>query len=231
MIVRLFRTGGLPPSENEKVVTVDDGRLAVWRSVGVPAVGSFVGQLSASESESIQALARRCVEAGDLTAPAVPDSAIDTLLLEGARVEVGQRARPEGAWGELLDVLRPLLERTDRPHAAIGLELAPDGERAWLRHLGSAALRVDLSSLRVATRLRTPTGEPGGSWATDAAGPAGQIEAGPGWEYELPFGHGFAAGDGTLTARAELVVYEREHPVAAELVASAGGRSPRLRAR
>jgi hypothetical protein len=91
--------------------------------------------------------------------------------------------------GELLDALRPLLDRTDQPYAAIGLEVSPAGDRASLRHLGEAVVRVD---------------------------------AGPGWMQELPFDHGFEAGSGSLRLTVGVVVYEREHPVEATLVAASG---------
>ena len=220
MIVRLFRTGGFPPPANEKVVTVDDGRLAVWRSTDVSTAGSFVGQLSPAESEAIQALARRCVEAGDLTEAPAPDAAIDTLMLDGAKAEVGHLDRPDGPWGALLDLLRPLFDRTDQPHAAVGLVVAPAGDGASLRHLGSEVLRIDLSKLRVAAGLRAPAGEVAGAWDNAPAADSGVIDAGPGWTLELPFDHGFATNTGTVTARVGLVIYEREHPVDAELVAS-----------
>jgi hypothetical protein len=219
MIVRMFRTGGFPPPANEKVVTVDDGRLAIWRSTDVQAAGSFVGQLSGAESDAIQALARLCVEAGDLTQPPAPDAAIDTVMLDGARAEVGHLDRPDGPWGELLDALRPMLERTDQPYAAIGLEVSPAGDRAALRHLGESVLRVDLSSLRVEARRTAPTGEGAGSWDGEPGGPGGAVDAGPGWRYELPFDHDLASGSGNVTARVSLVIYERDHPVDVALVA------------
>ena len=208
LIVRRLRTGGFPPSANEKVVTVDDGRLAVWRSTGVQVAGSFIGQLEADESESIQALARHCVETGDIQRPPPPDAAIDTVMLEGARAEVRRRDRPEGAWGELLDVLRPLLERTDQPYAAIGLNVAPGGDRGELRHLGEDPIRVDLSSLRVDGAPAT-TGEA-----------AGVVEAGPGWIHDIVLTGDSDQRAGNVTARVSLVDFDREHPVEAELRAS-----------
>lgn len=220
MIVRLFRTGGFPPPANEKVVTVDDGRLAVWRSTDVSAAGSFVGQLSPAESEAIQALARRCVEAGDLTLAPAPDAAIDTLMLDGAKADVGNLDRPDGPWGELLDLVRPLFDRTDQPHAVVALEVAPAGDRASLRHLGGEVLRIDLSKLRVGARLTGPIAGAAGAWEAEASGESGPVDAGPGWTYDLPFDHGFAASSGTVIASVTLVIYEREHPVDAVLVAS-----------
>jgi hypothetical protein len=208
MIVRLFRTGGFPPPANEKVVTVDDGRLAVWRSTGVQAAGSFIGQLGTGQSESIQALARRCVETGDIQRAPPPDAAIDTVVLDGARAEAGQHDRPEGAWGELLDALRPLLERTDQPYAAIGLNVAPGGDRGELRHLGEAPIRVDLSSLRVDGAPAT-TGEA-----------AGVVEAGPGWIHDIVLVGDSEQRAGNVSARVSLVIFDQEHPVEAELRAS-----------
>jgi hypothetical protein len=206
MIVRLFRTGGFPPSANEKVVTVDDGRIAVWRSTGVQIAGSFTGQLEHAESETIQSLALRCVDAGDLKRPPVPDAAVDTVILDGARAEVGQHDRPGGPWGELFDHLRPLLERTSQPFAAIGLEVLPSGDRARLRHLGEAPIRVDLSQLR--TGDTAPTAD------------SGVVEAGPGWTYEVAIVTAVPPS-GTATARVSLVIYDREHPVEVEITASA----------
>jgi hypothetical protein len=220
VIVRMFRTGGFPPSANEKVVTVEDGRLAIWRSTDVQAAGSFVGQLSVAESDAIQALARLCVEAGDLTHPPAPDAAIDTVMLDGARAEVSHLDRPDGPWGELLDALRPMLERTDQPYAAIGLEVSRAGDSAALRHLGESVLRVDLSTLRVEARGQAPTREGAGWWDGESGGPGGAVEAGPGWSYELPFDHGLASGSGVVTARVSLVIYERDHPVDVALVAT-----------
>lgn len=222
MIVRLFRTGGFPPPANEKVVTVDDGRLAVWRSTDVSAAGSFVGQLSSADSGAIQALALRCVEAGDLTQAPAPDAAIDTVTLDGAKAEVGHLDRPDGPWRELLDLLRPLFDRTDEPHAAVGLQVAPGGDRASLRHLGAEVLRIDLSKLRVAASLRPAAGEAAGAWDAAPAADSGVIDVGPGWTFELPFDHGFATSTGTVTARVSLVIYEREHPVEVELAAASG---------
>lgn len=218
VIVRFFRTGGLPPSEDERVVTVDDGRYAVWRSTNVEAAGSFAGTLPAEEAQRIQALAADCVAAGSLFEPPVPDSAVDSIELEGADLQVGQRDRPTEPWGDLLDVLRELLEKTDEPHAAVALEVAADGRTVSLRQRGPSATRLDLSELVVrATRQR-----PGGQreqLAVESPPSDGDVEAEPGWSLELQLEPADIEAAETIVAHAVLHAFERERRVAITLLA------------
>ena len=112
---------------------------------------------------------------------------MDRLEVLGAEAILGMRDAGEGAWRELLGLVRPLLdELTSAPLAAIALQL---NTRATLVHQGTEPLRLDLSDLAMRANQRRD----GLSEATWSAPPAdyGEVVATPGWRLELPFEHGF----------------------------------------
>jgi hypothetical protein len=114
---------------------------------------------------------------------------------------------------------------------------------AALVHRGSRPLHLDLSRLASRAVLWDPNWWLLEDWRSGAAAPggadqelggqaparvdqeagaaAGPVVAGPGWSWELPFGHGFEPGpDRMIQAFAELIVVERDLPVQVGLVAT-----------
>jgi hypothetical protein len=60
-------------------------------------------------------------------------------------------------------------------------------EVARLVHRGTDPVRLDLASVAVRATAWRGYYEPAGEWSGVIAGP-GEIEAGPGWSYDLPLG-------------------------------------------
>jgi hypothetical protein len=125
----------------------------------------------------------------------------------------------------LIEQLRHLLgDLTASPQAAIGLELLDGGRAARLVHQGSDNLRLNLSGLTVRAVLWEGYNKAGDWRASDLpAGATDQINAGPGWSFDLPFDHGF-----DIAAGQEVVAYvtfaafdgEQAIPVALETMRS-----------
>jgi hypothetical protein len=249
LIASLRRLGGrVPPADNEHLDVAPDGGFRMWRSANTAVAGRFAGSLDGAELAALVEEARAAAAAGDLEAQAFPDDAIERVEVGGARAVMGGASRLEGPWAALVAHLHRLLdELTDRPLAALALQLDRGGRRAWLVHRGSQPLRLELSKLSARAVLWGPnwwlledwrSGEaalPGGAAPAGSAdtvseaAPGGAAEgagsevvvAGPGWSLELPFGHGFEPGpDRTIQAFAELVVIERDLPVQVGLVAT-----------
>ena len=81
---------------------------------------------------------------------------IDLGYLGAGRRPVGRRSQPHFAAS--LDGL------TDRPLAAVALEVADDGTRARMVHRGSEPIEVDVSALRIAVLAWQGYYEPAGTW-------------------------------------------------------------------
>lgn len=120
------------------------------------------------------------------------------------------------------------LERTDEPHAAVALTVAPDGGRATLEHRGSAELHLDLGGLKVSARRRG--GDKDSTTAVSVVQPpnAAEVVAGPGWRLELPVSvTPELAADERIVAEADFIAYEHDRQVAVHLVASSREESGR----
>jgi hypothetical protein len=187
MILRLvIADGSQRPAVAESVELADDGALTGWRSVSDGGVGWFAGRLPEAELAELRALTG---EAPDpVLAP--PESAQEVLELEGTD-PVSIAGRTDG----LAAAARQLLDRlTDFPLAAVAVSfVAPDVAR--LTHRGTGPVRLGVVSVR-ATAWRGYY-EPAGDWSGVVEGP-GELEAGPGWTYDVPLGldaAGDAAGD------------------------------------
>ena len=243
LIASLRRLGGrVPPADNEHLEVAPDGGFRMWRSANTAVAGRFAGSLDGAELAALVEEARAAAAAGDLEVQVLPDDAIERVEVDGARAEMGGGSRLEGPWAALVAHLHRLLdELTDRPLAALALQLDQGGRRARLVHCGSEPLRLELSKLSARAVLWGPgwwlledwrsggAAPPGGTAPAGEAVPAGYAQgagsaavvAGPGWSLELPFGHGFEPGpDRTIQAFAELVVIERDLPVQVGLVAA-----------
>ena len=96
--------------------------------------------------------AKRAAAEGSRKWRVIPDSPVDRFEVSGAEALLGMRDPGEGAWQELIGLVRPLLDELTRtPLAAIALQL--DGGAA-LVHLGTEPLRLDLSDLAVRANQR-----------------------------------------------------------------------------
>lgn len=227
-LVLYTRVGGrLPPRDRERLEIFDDGEFDMWRSVGAasqPAspVGLFRGKVSEGMFNELWALVQAADAAGDLAIKPPPDSSIDTIQLPHAQARLGRHAEPEGAWGYLAQLLRECLGAlASHAFAALSMEVAPSGDLLYLRHQGTQPLSLDLGKLQVRAVLwqqRTKKGD----WrmANPPATLPGRMEVGPGWEYELPIGHGFTVLAGQcVAAYVTLTLYDGKLPVMVALEA------------
>jgi len=183
MILRLvIADGSQSPAVAESVEVGGDGEISGWRSVSAGGVGWFAGRLPAAELAEIQAL----IEAAGpppAPVPAPPESAEEVLELQTADpVSIAGLPDGPGGWERLATTARRLLDRlTDFPRAAIGVR--PGG----LVHLGADPVRLDLGTIAVRATAWRGYYEPAGDWSGVIVGP-GEVEAGPGWTYDVPHG-------------------------------------------
>jgi len=192
-VIALARTGGMrPPQFDEMLQIDDDGLFRMWRSVskasGLPSpVGRFAGRIDGAQRAALSAAAKRAAGEGSRTWLVSPDSPVDTIDVDGVSAKLGIHHGGEGAWQELVALVRPLLrELTSSPLAAIALEV---NGGAKLVHQGTEPITLDLASLTVrADHWRD--GQSLGRWTAPAAA-HGEVVAEPGWKLELPFEHGF----------------------------------------
>jgi hypothetical protein len=199
------RTGGRQPSDFEVLRVGDDGAFTLWRTIAVASnpptpIGRFAGSLSEDEAGPLRDAAAG-VRGHNLQLELPPGSAVERIATAGAVGTIPHSAEPDGAWGVLVAQCRGLLTAlTDRPQAALALEVAPDGGLARLVHRGQQPLSVDPESLKVHAVLWEGY-EQRGDWRWQASQEPAEVEAGPGWSLDLPFDHGL-----TTTATAELGV-------------------------
>jgi hypothetical protein len=198
MILRLvIADGSQSPAVAESVEVADDGALTGWRSVSDGGVGWFAGRLPAAELAEIRA---RVAAAGAAppSAPPRPETAQEVLELAATGpVSIAGVKDGDGDWQRLATASRRLLDReTDFPRAAVAVSHA--GPRlARLAHRGTDPVRVDLSTVAVRATAWRGYYEPAGDWSAVVRGP-GEVEAGPGWTYDVPLGPEVGGDDVTV---------------------------------
>jgi hypothetical protein len=159
----------------------------MWRSANTAVAGRFAGSLDGAELAALVEEARAAAAAGDLEVQVLPDDAIERVEVDGARAEMGGGSRLDGPWAALVAHLHRLLdELTDRPLAALALQLDQGGRRAWLVHRGSEPLRLELSKLSARAVLWGPGWWLLEDWRSGGAAPPGGT---------APAGEAAAAGD------------------------------------
>jgi hypothetical protein len=177
MILRLvIADGSQKPAVAESVEVADDGALTGWRSVSDGGVGWFAGRLPDGELAAVRALAEETPD----PVLAQPDSAQEVLELEATGpIPIA------GSTDDLATAARQLLDRlTDFPLAAVAvIFVAPDVAR--LVHRGTDPVRLDLGVVAVRATAWRGYYEPAGDWSGVVEGP-GEVEAGPGWTYDVP---------------------------------------------
>jgi hypothetical protein len=196
MILRLVVADGRQsPAVAESVELADDGAITGWRSVSDAAVGWFAGRLPAGELAQVGALVE-AVGAPPPQAVAPPDAAEEVLELDATGpVGIAGMGAGTGDWPSLAAASRRLLDRlTDFPRAVVAVR-HPAPNLARLAHRGTDPVRVDLGTVAVrATRWRGYY-EPAGDWSGVVEGP-GEVEARPGWTFDVPLGLAVDALDG-----------------------------------
>jgi hypothetical protein len=220
------RTGGfIPPHNNEKLQIEDDGTFSLWRSAATASippspVGSFAGSLEPALHARIQAAAQAAAAAGNLTVRPKPGSVMESIALAHAKASLGIHDQPDGPWGTLIGLLRPLLgDLTRFPRAALALEVLDGGRAARLVRRGPEAMRLDLSHLKIEAILwRGDAIE--SRWSAPAQAADASLAAGTDWTMDLPFQHGFTAGPGSrVAAHASLNAFDGEKSVPVALQA------------
>jgi hypothetical protein len=190
-----FVSGGgpTPPLQAESLGVDDTGVFHLWRTVGLPVAGYFSGHLDAARLSELLKVADEAMKAGNLAIPLRPGAAQEQVAIDGVQADLGFGSAISGPWQPVIEDMRGLAnDLTDRPVAAIGLEVDHAATSCRLSHLGASPVTVDLATLVLRARRLEGWYQPAGSW--EAPGPAlggGQVSAEPGWSLELPFDHGF----------------------------------------
>ncbi|GAA0558542.1 hypothetical protein GCM10010172_46960 [Paractinoplanes ferrugineus] len=210
MILRLvIADGRQTPAVAESVELSADGTLTGWRSVSPAGVGWFTGKLPAPELTALQALIEAVTPTSPphpvprpgaaeevLELPATGPVSIAGLTPASAPAPTPASAPADadsldggvdgaGAWARLAEASRQLIERlTDFPRAAVAVDVASP-TTARLVHRGTDPLRLDLGTVAVRVTAWRGYYEPAGDWTGPVTGPA-EVEAGPGWTYDLP---------------------------------------------
>jgi hypothetical protein len=222
-VIALRRSGGMRLLQLHEVLEIaPDGAFSMWRSVSTatpqPApIGRFGGRLADAQVQALSEAAKRATAEGARKWRVIPDSPVDRFEVDGAEATLGMRDAGEGAWQELIALVRPLLDELTRaPRAAIALQL--DGG-ATLVHQGTEPLRLDLSELAVHAHQRGESRSEG-TWSAPRAD-HGEVVAQPGWRLELPFEHGFEVRSGDrITADVTFAAHDGEHLIPVSLHAS-----------
>lgn len=226
MNINYHRRGGRkPPRDNEQLEIDENGNFTLWRSVGWATtpptpVGHFAGQLPAAEHDALCQQATVAAADGNFKATPKPDAAIETIKVDDAQARMGNHEKPAGPWGDLADHLRQLLvDLTERPKAALSLELDKGGKTARLVHLGSDSLRLDLSDLTVRAVLWEGQRK-AGDWSAPADKNKGKdTNASAGWSLDLPFAHGFdLGGNKEVVAYVTLTLYKGNQRIPVSLL-------------
>ena len=197
-MLRYRVTGGRDVPAHDELLEIDGRAFRLWRSSGAPVAGQFAGTLAASEAEPLDEAVAGVAGVDPPTAVAPPGSPAETIeTADGRRIDLGYLAPVAGPWGALAATLRGLLDGlTDRPLAAVALDVAADGTHARIVHRGSEPIEVDVSALRIAVLAWQGYYEPAGTWDRGPLDLPGGGTVGPGWELDLPFTHGLPTGDG-----------------------------------
>jgi hypothetical protein len=198
MTVRYERSGGRPPRDFELLEIGDDGSFRLWRTVGWERTGRFSGQLDKEDRRSLQDEVDAVTTANDLDISAPRDAAIEIVQASGRTASMGHHEEAPEPWRALVGHLRRLVnDLTSQPEAAVEFEVEPDASKVRLRQVGTEALRVDLSGLKLEGYLLDRDGVSHGHWLSSAAtAPSGPATAEPGWIVEIPLDHQFDLSGG-----------------------------------
>jgi hypothetical protein len=213
-MIELRRAGGMrPPRFAETLDIRDYGTFAMWSSVSIASgpptpIGKFGGELAAAAREKVAAASAAAIADGSRTWKVLPDSPVDMVSVDGVSATAGIRDPVEGAWGELLAVVRPLLgELTQSAIAALALAV---DDATSLVHLGRDPLGVDLTNLGLRA-VHWRGDEAVGRWSEQVN--LGEAVAAAGWRLALPFEHGFDVRSGDrITVYATFAVDRDGHP-------------------
>jgi hypothetical protein len=180
------------PAEAEAVTVDDDGAISGWRSVSLGAVGSFAGRLPDGELADLRDAVAAVAGAAPPGTPPPPGSPTETLdVAPHGPVDVA--GVDDGAWGELTDRARALLDRmTDFPRAAVALDVEGAGH-ASLVHRGTEPVDVDLTPATV-RHTRWHGYYESADETTDPLPGGTLVHAEPGWSLELPAARGGEPG-------------------------------------
>ena len=232
-LIHYVRAGGrTPPRDRERLAIFKDGTFWMWRSVSVASqpvtpVGRFAGRLPGPLHQALLRLTETAEKAGPVSLTPPPDASIETLRLGGVQARLGAHQEPPGPWGELVSLLRRALsELAGQPVSAVDLVVSADAQAARLVHLGAEPIRLDLSSLQVRAVLWKGFRKEG-DWRLAGRDPAlpGQVEAAPGWSFNLPFNHGLALSPGrTIAAYVIFTLFDGKQPVQVSLEARSEAR-------
>lgn len=222
------RNGGFQePPDWEQLEITADGNYKLWRSVSWTTypptpVGRFGGPLPGPLQAALDKAAQPALAAGNLELLPPPDAATETVALNDTTTAMlGTGTEVEGGWGPLLEQLREALGTlTAQPLAAVAVEIANDGRTARLVYRGTEPLFLNLTGLRVRATLWR-AGMVAGDWQSDPA-PANsanaKIQAGPGWAFDIPLGHGFELDSGShLIVTVNFQLYQGPVPTAVSL--------------
>lgn len=221
MLCSYSRTGGSPPSDDERLEIEDDGAFRLWRTNSETAAGAFGGRLPAEEVKLIQAVVEQLKPPELDVAGPVRGAALEQVAAAGEAITAPSGTPLPNGWAELAEHLRRLvLDGVDHPVAALQASLADGGGTLVLELAGTEPLDVDLSRGTVQVDV---VGEhsAGGRWTGTLADPTEDDGSDllsidmfedpstpspwardPGWRVERALPHGLDAGDGALVATA-----------------------------
>lgn len=201
------REGGSVPPDHE-ILTVDrDGTFDLWRTVGGDSpVGRFRGQVPPGDLAVLQQAADDCRRAQPIHLSLPPDAAREKVIVGKDASTWADDAEPQPPFAALASVARRLTrELTAFPASGVALTLA---ESSSLNHLGPDQIELDLSEATVRA-IRWEGGAVADRWAGALDGPR-SVSAGPGWVYEVPFGHPFGADRQVSAAVDNLLAFDGE---------------------
>jgi|GEM_PF-2460678 len=208
MIVTYLRAGGMnPPPDREELTIENDGSFRLWRSVGwatypPTAIGLFAGKLEPDTLNELKLETAAANKVGKIKRIPMPGSAVEEINTGKAKAEILDYVELEAGWKELVERLRQMLhDLTASPRAAIELHHLTDKNELELVHLGTTALKLDLSELVIKARhMDKKTYSTIAEWQFDQN--MGKITAEPGWSLKLPFKPDF-----TLNPDSEVLVF------------------------
>ncbi len=201
MIVSYLRAGGMqPPPDREELIIENDGSYRLWRSVGwatypPTAIGLFAGKLEPDTVNALKIETAAANKVGKIKRIPMPGSPVEEINTGKARAEILDYVELEAGWKELVERLRQMLhDLTASPRAAIELHYLADKSEIELVHLGTTALKLDLSELVIKARhMDKKTISTVAEWQMDQN--KGKITAEPGWTLNLPIKPDFTLND------------------------------------
>jgi hypothetical protein len=152
--IRYARTGGRPPSDDERLEVDADGTWRLWRTMGGSRVGAFAGRLDPGRRRRLGAALESIRQGARSQEPRVPDSASESFHAGSLSLHVASGDAVSGEWARLVRLIRRWSSSfTTEPEAALELipgSGGPDGaEPPRLERLGSGELRVYPDTLHV----------------------------------------------------------------------------------